>query len=189
MEFADSYSRDEILMRGPMLASYRDIKNKPTAGIRLDVPVHLMGTFKTLEAFGYGLKRRHGPEFRKHIKFDEFYETLYLQVGIKEPDTTIEWTTYYAQEAKEGLRRLEAKKGPPFDFLASPPMEQAGKKRPRPTDGNPAATGTPARESTSSTSSGTQGSGIPWNPPPNMKEREQLWRPPARKSASSDDMQ
>ena len=50
--FEDSYARDYILMRGPMLSEYRDSKKKPMAGIRLDIPSHLMGVFKTLESFG-----------------------------------------------------------------------------------------------------------------------------------------
>lgn len=86
VEFVDCYARDDILMRGPMLASYRDTAEKPTAGIRLDIPQHLMGSFKTLEAFGFGLKRRHGKGFRKHIKFDDYTEKLFIQVGMRRGD-------------------------------------------------------------------------------------------------------
>ena len=58
VEFEDNFARDDILSRGPMLSEYRDTPNKPTAGIRLDIPGHLMGMFKALEAFGFALKRR-----------------------------------------------------------------------------------------------------------------------------------
>ena len=102
VEFIDTYARDDILARGPMLAEYRDPNNKPTAGIRLDIPQHLLGVFKTLEAFGYALKRQHGNSFRKHVKFDEYARTLYIQVGIKNQDSDerIEWRDYSAEEAR-----------------------------------------------------------------------------------------
>ena len=102
VDFVDNYARDDILMRGPMLSEYRDSTNKPTAGIRLDIPSHLMGIFKTLESFGFALKRRYGEKLKKHIKFDEFDHTLYIQVGLKEESET-NWTDYSAEEARNGL--------------------------------------------------------------------------------------
>ena len=94
-----------------MLAEYRDSNNKPTAGIRLDIPAHLMGRFKVLESFGFALKRRHGQSFRKHIKFDEFDSTLFIQVGIRKEEEEMQWTDYTANEAREGrssmLRRVQ----------------------------------------------------------------------------------
>ena len=154
--FEDSYSRDYILMRGPMLSEYRDAKMKPTAGIRLDIPNHLMGVFKTLESFGFALRRKHGGQLKKHIKLDEFSETLYIQVGIKkDDDSQTDWTDYTAEEAKNGLKQLNAKKAPRFDFLASPSPEAISSQKPAtrkgPTQG--------------------KGSGFPWIPPARVEKR------------------
>ena len=121
VEFEDNMARDDILVRGPMLAGYRD-KGKPTAGLRLDIPAHLMGVFKTLESFGYELKKKHSSEFKKHIKFDELEESLFLQVGIKRDEQeSVDWTEYSALEAKNGLRTLRERRIPRFDYLSSPP--------------------------------------------------------------------
>ena len=42
VEFSDNFARDDILMRGPRLASYRDEKGNPTSGIRL----HIRGEYQ-----------------------------------------------------------------------------------------------------------------------------------------------
>ena len=38
-------------------------------------------------------------------------------------DQDIDWSTYTPQEAREGMKRLTAKKGPRFDLLATPAKE------------------------------------------------------------------
>ena len=48
--FRDAGMRDAVFSRGSNLASYKDDGNKPTCGIRLHIPAHLMGGFKSLEA-------------------------------------------------------------------------------------------------------------------------------------------
>ena len=156
--FADTYARDDILSRGPMLSEYRSNTNKPTAGIRLEIPGHLMGSFKTLEAFGFALKRRHGDEFKKHIKFDEYAGNLFIQAGIKKGEEAVQWTSYTVEEARDGLKKLNAKKGPRFDLLASPVNKSAvnldmsnKKSNPRPKRTIPTKPGS---------------SGFPWVPPP-----------------------
>ena len=107
VEFADNYSRDELLMQGPMLMQYRDAKNKPTAGIRLDIPAHLMGSFKTLEAYGVDLKRQHKWKLRKYIKFDETEEDLYLQIKHDDDES---WLTFSPAEAKRELNSKNTSK-------------------------------------------------------------------------------
>ena len=81
--FTDSNTRDEILMRGPMLSGFRDQSGRPTAGICLRIPAHLMGFFKTMETFGHRLRNDYGENFKKHIKYDEYLFTMYIQVRIK----------------------------------------------------------------------------------------------------------
>ena len=157
--FSDSYARDDILTRGPMLSDFHDEENKPTAGLRLEIPSHLMGAFKTLEAFAYSLKRRHGPSLRKHIKFDEFVQNLYIQVGIKEEDKVMDWTTYTPDEARDGLKKLSAKRGPHLDLLATPVKEH--------TDGPTSKRATDQLLNKKKSS---------WIPPQRKKNESQAWR-------------
>ena len=129
--FTDSNTRDEILMRGPMLSGFRDQAGRPTAGIRLRIPAHLMGVFKTLETFGHRLRHDYGENFKKHIKYDEYLFTMYIQVGVKKEGETTEWTNYTAEQAREANRRAsEKKRGAKIDFLASPPKGVASAKTP-----------------------------------------------------------
>ena len=67
VRFEDTYTRDEFFALGPNLAGFRDQEEKPTCGLRLHIPTKLMPTFKTLEAFGFDLKRIHKDKVRKHI--------------------------------------------------------------------------------------------------------------------------
>ena len=113
-----------------------------------------MGVFKNLEAFGFALKRRHGDCFRKHIKFDDYEETLYIQVGLRKDKEEMDWTRYSSQEARDGLKRLTAKKGPRFDYLASPPPNSQPPSRPK-----------PVLPANNEGQNGQSGTGFNWIPP------------------------
>lgn len=63
--FIDNFSRDRVFSSGPKLAGYRDEENKPTCGIRLHIPPHLMSQFKTLESFTSALRFKHGNQMKK----------------------------------------------------------------------------------------------------------------------------
>ena len=160
------------MTRGPMLADFRDEANKPTAGIRLDIPGYLMGAFKTLEAFGYALRRRHGTSFRKHIKFDELLLSLYIQVGVKIENEDVDWSIYTPEEAREGMKKLTAKKGPRFDLLATPAKENA------------AGTSATTLQRTNNITAKKGKSG--WIPPTKSKSTQD-WRPPHEKEFEIDD--
>ena len=107
VSFKDSNARDIALARGPYLAEYRDQDNKPTCGIRLHIPPHLMTAFKTLESYGYYLKNEHREDIRKYIKFDEYDETLFLQVKHAKDD---EWLTFTPEQAKRELYQKNEKR-------------------------------------------------------------------------------
>ena len=66
----------------------------------------------------------HDSSFKKHIKFDEHDGTLFIQVGKKKEGEPVDWTQYTANEAKEALKKMNAKKGPKFDILATPTRRQ-----------------------------------------------------------------
>ena len=134
-----------------------------------------MGSFKTLEAFGFGLKRKHGNPLRKHIKFVEFEENLFIQVGLKNDDeTSIEWTQYTPAEAKDGLKRLHSSRGPIFDLLASPVNNNN-----QTTTQLRAATGTKKKTTTTTTQ-------FPWIPPARTKEPTKSWSAPEEETMESE---
>ena len=105
--FRDNNARDYIFSKGSNLAGYKDAHNRPTCGIRLHIPAHLMGSFKTLESLGNDLKREHRRKIRKYIKFDEAEEDLYLHVKHDDDDS---WLTFSPSEAKNELSKKNYRK-------------------------------------------------------------------------------
>lgn len=47
-----------------------DEKGLPTAGIRMDILTHLSGVFRALMQYGYALKKKHGPDLKRNVRFD-----------------------------------------------------------------------------------------------------------------------
>ena len=98
--FKDNSARDYIFSRGSYLASYKDASGRPTCGIRLHIPAHLMNSFKLLESYGVDLKRRHKHLIRKYVKFDEQAEDLYLHV---KHDNDTDWLSFTPADAKKEM--------------------------------------------------------------------------------------
>lgn len=88
-------------MRGGYLSTFIDQNRKPLAGIRIDVPPYLSGVFKLLNAFGFHLRRLHGSETKKYIKFDEANLSLYLDVRLPDSDEWLQITPSQARMLKE----------------------------------------------------------------------------------------
>ena len=80
--------RDLIMSHAVNLATAIDAEGKPTAGVRIDVPQHLNGQFQDFLAYGRALHKTHGRGFKRHVKFDDQDECLYM--NIKLPNTE-EW--------------------------------------------------------------------------------------------------
>ena len=80
--FFDKKKRDLVLTHSPSLASKVDSDNRPTAGIRLEIPPELNDTFRLLTRFGARLRARHGTGTKKHIKFDDFNASLFVNVKL-----------------------------------------------------------------------------------------------------------
>ena len=74
--------RDLILSHAPNLATFVDIAGLPTAGIRLEIPPELDGTFRLLSRFGTRLRARHGVGTKRHIKFDDLEASLFINVKL-----------------------------------------------------------------------------------------------------------
>ena len=50
------------------------------SNIRLDIPAHLLETFRTLDKHGHLLKQKYGQHLRRHVRFDDENLSLYLDV-------------------------------------------------------------------------------------------------------------
>ena len=78
--FADVETRDRVASYARNLSSFVDIAGKPTAGLRLDIPTHLSGVFRALMQYGYALKKKHGAEMKRNVRFDDIEQTLCMDV-------------------------------------------------------------------------------------------------------------
>ena len=95
--FKDVETRDMIYSYAPNLANKRD-----KAGMRLEVPSHLLGHFKTLERYGRLLKSRH-PLLRWHIKYDDPELSMFLNVKLSDEErwSKIDFATARSETRKE----------------------------------------------------------------------------------------
>ena len=168
VEFEDADSRDRVFSCGPRLSGYRDKDDRPTCGLRLQIPGHLMTQFRTLEAFAYSHRNRHNGNVKKHIKFDDSNYGLYVQLKHSRDD---EWTNFSFETAKAEQEKNNAGRAKRSHLFKSPERESEEKNGKE--DGKEKATeGSRQREQTGS-----------FVPPPrtnaNQPNSEKgSWRPP-----------
>ena len=115
--FEENYYRDRILGCGPKLANYRDEDGKPTCGLRLQIPGHLMSQFKALENFAFTKKRDFNGRIKKHIKFDDVNSCLFLQMKHFEDD---DWSNFTYEQALAKQEKSNAKRVKKSLLLKSP---------------------------------------------------------------------
>ena len=146
VKFFDKRKRDIVFSNAPGLAAAVDADGRPTAGLRLEIPPEMGDTFRLLSRFGTRLRARHGEGTKRHIKFDEFNGSLY--VNVKLPGD-ITWTRVTAEMARQDLemslreedsqhqKRLASKlvPGPRERLSRPPPTTSAAKSSGRPTTG------------------------------------------------------
>ena len=102
--FVDNKARDLVMGSAAMLAPFTDTDGKPTAGMRIEVPTHLMRDFRLLFKYGQNLRGRHGKGTRRHVKFDDISLGLYLNVKLPgDPN----WSRVSTEVARRGLRARE----------------------------------------------------------------------------------
>ena len=82
VEFSCIEDRDYVAGKTFRLAKYVGVDRRPTAAIRLEIPPYLMSRFRLLMDLGYELRREHGPDTKKHIKFDDFSHDLVLEIKL-----------------------------------------------------------------------------------------------------------
>ena len=107
VRFYDKTKRDIVASSSASLASKVDNDGRPTAGIRLEIPPELLGTFRLLLRFGTRLRARHGAGTKRHIKFDDFSGSLYTNIKLPGDQAWTRVTPLMAREDLEASLREE----------------------------------------------------------------------------------
>ena len=104
--FKDPSIRDLVARHASNLSEAKDRNGKPAAGMRIEIPPYLGGTFKMLENHGHSLRRKHGPMLKRHIKFDDMELSMYLDVRLPGEN---EWVKVTPEFAKGCRRQTDAR--------------------------------------------------------------------------------
>ena len=100
--------RDMILSNAPILATLVDASGKPTAGIRLEVPQDLDGTFRLLSRFGTRLRARHRVGTKRHIKFDDDEASMFINIKLPGDESWTRVSPATARADQESSSREES---------------------------------------------------------------------------------
>ena len=103
--FKETETRDSVMGAASRLAGFVDPNGRPTAGLRMEIPKKLQNVFATLFKYGQMLRRRHGQGTRRHVKFDDINQSLYLNVKLPGDET---WSRISTEVARRGLRARES---------------------------------------------------------------------------------
>ena len=101
-ECDSSEQRDLIQSHARNLADY-DGK----AGVRMEVPDFLRGVFRLLQSHFLVLRKKHGHETKKAIKFSDEDRSLYMDIKLPASDTWHSVTAEHAREARKHRERSE----------------------------------------------------------------------------------
>ena len=108
MVFGDVESCDLAASYARNLGEFTDANNKPTAGLRPDIPGFLGGVHRTLLQYGFGLKTRYGRGFKRNIRFEDGEMTLVIDICIPDKDGKPgdDWTTVSYERALSDRRSI-----------------------------------------------------------------------------------
>ena len=196
--FAHLTATDHIATKGTMLAKYTDPEGKPTAGIRIDVPDYLAHDFKLLDSYGKRMRRIHGKETKKYVKYDDARISLLLELRLPGEESWIKITPDIVRELDSSSDREEIdrnRKKLTARRLLQPQAHSAnfvplGEQRPSrrtidPLPSGPSSVTASPSPSTSSSGSGSTASGHRVGPllaPPVLQRPQQhdrqTWIPP-----------
>ena len=103
--FSDVETRDRVSSYARNLSQFIDIAGKPTAGIRFDIPDHLLGVHRTLLQYGHTMwiKHRKDPEFRRNVRHNDAELTYCLDIKFPKRHDWI--TVTYARALQEKKKR------------------------------------------------------------------------------------
>jgi hypothetical protein len=76
----------------------------------MDIPQYLLGTFNVLQSHGFKLKQRYGNEFRRHVKFDDSRQDLYLEIKIPGDQSWERISAELAREMKDTEERAASQR-------------------------------------------------------------------------------
>ena len=80
--FSSVAIRDMVASFSRNLGNYVDSSNKPTAGLRLEIPDALGGVHRDLKRYGGELRKIHGEGLKRNIKFDDTALTFFMDVRL-----------------------------------------------------------------------------------------------------------
>ena len=100
--FADVESRDAIKSYAAGLASANG-----EAGLRLDIPPCLKGSFKVLNDHGISMLRMYGKGVKRNIKFDDRNSDLMMDIKLPTSETWHNITIEQARDAKKTRDALD----------------------------------------------------------------------------------
>ena len=103
VRFTSVQVRDMVVSYAPNLRNWReqDGSGRTAAGLRLEIPDHLMAVFKTLEKYGHYLKEKYKDGLRRHIRYDDYNMTLVIDYALPGKD---KWDRVDFETAREELR-------------------------------------------------------------------------------------
>ena len=107
-------TRDRVATYARNLGGFVGKDNKPTAGVRPEVPSHLGGVHRALLQYGHDMRRRYGQGFKRNIRFDDADHTMVIDVLIPGPgNANNEWVTvsYSRAIADRRGRASDAERG------------------------------------------------------------------------------
>ena len=92
--FSDMETRDRIASYARNLGDFVGPNNKPTAGIRPDVPSFLGGVHRALMQYGFDMRNKYREGFKRNVRFEDADHTFVIDMmipGRENPNN--EWTT------------------------------------------------------------------------------------------------
>ena len=94
--FAETEDRDVVKSYANKLAKWEG-----KAGLRLDVPPHLKGSFRILTEHGLAIRQLYGKDVKRNIKFDDRNENLMMDIKLP---TSLAWQNVTIEQAREAMR-------------------------------------------------------------------------------------
>ena len=108
--FVDARKRDRVVTSAAKLASCVDTAGRPTAGLRLEIPGDLLDIFRLLSRFGTRLRAKHGEGTKRHVKFDDVENSLYMNIKLPGDETWSKVTPQMAKADLDSTTRAESAK-------------------------------------------------------------------------------
>ena len=104
VRFSDANTRDIVQSYALNLA-----RHAGRAGIRLEIPPQLMGTFRLFEQHAGTLRQQYPEGFKRSIKFDDINRDLVMDIKVP---TASKWHRFNRREIEQASRKHQSSGGP-----------------------------------------------------------------------------